>query len=191
MPDLAPLTALGATAPRSATFGALTLTETPDIALASLALRRGTAQPTPFGLALPGPGHWVQGGDHAALWTAPGQWLIEAPGRAESDFAAKLAQIAPGCSVTDQTDGWVCIEITSTAGATPIVRLMEKLVNIDTARFTPGSATRTGLEHQGVILIRRAEERLAVWGMRSLAGSLWHALETAAQRREEGEWEHN
>ena len=33
-------------------------------------------------------------------------------------------------------------------------------------------------------LIRRAEDRLAILGMRSLAGSLWHAVEGAAQHLE-------
>jgi sarcosine oxidase subunit gamma len=37
------------------------LTETAPTALASLALRRGTAPPAPLGLALPGPRVWRAG----------------------------------------------------------------------------------------------------------------------------------
>nr|WP_153747247.1 sarcosine oxidase subunit gamma [Rhodovulum strictum] len=179
---MTPITALGADLPRCARFGPLTLTETPGLALASLALRRGTAAPALFGLTLPSPGGWVAGAGVAAFWTGPGQWMIEAEGRAEHDFAAEVKRAAPGCSVTEQTDGWVAIEIASSAGADPLIRLMEKLVNVDAATFGPGRATRTALEHMGVFLIRRAEDRLAVLGMRSAAGSLWHALETAASR---------
>lgn len=182
MPDLTPLTALGDPAPRSVTHGALTLTETPGLALASLALRRGTAEPAPFGLALPGPGRRVAGRGMAAFWTGPGQWMLEAEARAETDFAAEVAAACPGCSVTEQTDGFVAFEIASADGAVPIGALLTKLVNLDAAAFAPGHAIRTGLEHMSVFVLRRDEGQLAVLGMRSAAGTLWHALETAARR---------
>ncbi|TIO24089.1 sarcosine oxidase subunit gamma [Mesorhizobium sp.] len=185
MTDLTPITALGAVASRSASFGALELRENAGLALASLALRRGSVEPTPFGLTLPGPGRWVAGQGVAALWTGPDQWMIEAEGRAELDFAAELKQVAPGCSVTEQTDGWVAIEIVSRAGAGPLEAMMSKLVNIDLADFGPGRATRTGLEHMSCFVIRRSDAHVAVLGARSSAGSLWHALATAAKRLEE------
>ena len=180
MTDLIPLTALGAAAPRQAAIGALRLSENAGLALASLALRAGAPRPAPFGLDLPGPGGWTAGMGTAAFWTGPDQWMIEAEGRAHEDFARALAAEAPGCSVTEQTDGWVAIEIASAAGPAPILRLLEKLVNLDPAGLGPGRATRTGLHHMSVFVLRRAPDRLAVLGMRSAAGSLWHALETAA-----------
>ncbi|MDK3018931.1 sarcosine oxidase subunit gamma [Pseudodonghicola flavimaris] len=182
MSDLKPISALGAAAPRLLTLGTLTLRENPGLGLASLALRRGGTAPSPFGLTLPDPGGWAASGAYAAFWTGPDQWMIEAEGRGEEDFAAALKAEAPGCSITEQTDGWVAFEITSVAGGAPLSRLMEKLVNVDAAGFGPGHATRTGLEHMSVFLIRRAEDRLAIIGMRTLAGSLWHAIETAAGR---------
>lgn len=184
MTDLKPITALGAEAPHSETFGALTITENTGLALASLALRRGAAQPVPMGLALPGPGGWVAGQGLAAFWAGPGLWMIEAESRAEEDFARDLKSRVPDCSVTEQTDGWVAFEIVSSAGADPILRLLQKLVNIDPAGLAAGRAARTGLEHMSVFVIRRAEDRLAVLGMRSAAGTLWHALETAAARQD-------
>jgi len=183
--DLKPITALGGAVARAQSFGALSIVENSGLALASLALRRDAMQPAPMGLSLPGPGRWAAGREIAAFWTGPGQWMVEAEGRAEEDFAAALKPQAPGCSVTEQTDGWVAFEVSSVAGGMPIRRLMEKLVNVDAAGFGPGSATRTGLEHMSVFLIRRAEDRLAVIGMRTLAGALWHALETAAARLQE------
>ncbi len=182
MPDLKPLTALGGDAARTIRHGVLSLEENDRLSLASLALRRGTAQPQPFGLSLPGPGCWAQLNDVAAFWSGPDQWMIEGTGRAESDFAADLAALCPGCSITDQTDGFAAFEIHSTGGEPPILRLMSKLVNINSARFPPGSATRTGLEHMSVFVIRRAPDRLAVLGMRSAAETIWHALETAIRR---------
>jgi sarcosine oxidase subunit gamma len=163
-------------------MGPLTLTENADLALASLARRRGGATPAPFGLALPEPGTWAEGDGIAAFWTGPDQWMVEAPGRAAEDFAAALAAEAPGASVTEQTDGWTAVEIASAEGAGPIERLLGKLVNLDLGDFGPGRARRTGFEHMGVFVIRRAADRVAILGARTSAGSLWHAVEAAAGR---------
>ena len=175
-------TALGGTKPLEVQHGALRIAENSALALASLSLRRGSVQPAPFGLALPEPGGWASMGSHAALWMGPGQWLIEGEGLAETDFAAALQTQCLGCSVTEQTDGFVAFEITSEAGDAPILALLAKLVNIAPARLKPGMGTRTGLEHMSVFVIRRAPDRLAFLGMRSAAATLWHALTTAAAR---------
>lgn len=185
MSDLRSITALGAALPCLALFGALEIRENAGLALASLALRRNATGPAPFGLHLPGPGGWVAGQGVAALWIGPDQWMIEAEGRAELDFAAELKQLAPGCSVTEQTDGWVAFEIVSRAGTAPLEALLSKLVNIGLADFGPGRATRTGLEHLSCFVIRRSDAHVALLGARSSAGALWHALETAAKRLEE------
>lgn len=184
MPDLMPICALGGAMPDSRQYGALTLAENPDLGLASLALRRGAVAPD-LGLALPGPGEWVQGDGIAAFWTGPDQWMVEYPGRAADDVASVLSAAAPGCSVTEQTDGFAAFEIRSSAGPAPIEALLERLVNLDTARLAPGAATRTGLHHMSVFVIRRAPDHLALLGMRSAAASIWHALTATAQRQEE------
>lgn len=184
MTDLSPVTALGDSAPRNARFGALTLSENAGLALASLALRKGQAAPAPFGLALPEVARAVSSGPHGAFWTGRGQWMIEAEGLAEADFAAALQGQAPGCAVTEQTDGWVAFEIASDTGA-PLEALLARLVNLDPRTLGPGCCVRTGLEHMSVFVLRRSETRLAVIGMRSLAGSLWHALSQAARRLED------
>lgn len=180
MPDLEPITALGGGAAYAVTHGAFTIVENADLALASLALRRGSIAPAPFGLTLPGQSKWASRGEVAAFWTGPDQWLLEGQGRAETDFAAEVVAQCPGCSVTEQTDGFVGFEIRSVAGEAPILALMAKLVNLDPSRFGPGAASRTSLEHTSVFVIRRAPDHLAVLGMRSSAGTLRHALETAA-----------
>jgi len=180
--ELKPITALGATAARSFRNNVFSVEENPGLALASLALRRGSARPTPFGLDLPGVGAWTTNGAVSAFWTGPDQWMIEAQGRAEDDFAAELAAQCRDCSVTEQTDGFVVFELRSDLAAPAINALMSKLVNLDPARLDAGSATRTGLEHLSVFVIRRAADHLAVLGMRSAAASLWYALETAISR---------
>ncbi|CUH82141.1 sarcosine oxidase subunit gamma [Tropicibacter naphthalenivorans] len=184
MTDLSPITALGDAAPRQTSFGALTIQENAGLGLASLYLRKGQTAPAPFGMRLPEVSGAVQAGDYGAFWTGPGQWMIELPNRAEADVAALVLAEATEASVSEQTHGFVAFEITSKAGADPLEALLSKLIDIDTAALGPGRVVRTGLEHMTVFVIRRAEDRLAVLGMRSFAGALWHALETTCQRLE-------
>lgn len=177
--DLTPLTALGADAPRTLVAGGLTLREDDGLGLASLAMT-GDA-PGPFGLVLPDPGGWSAGADGlGAFWMAPGQWMITGKGRAAGDFAADVLGAAPGARVTEQTDGWAAVEVTGDAAA--LGSLLERLVNLRPTATAPGCATRTGLHHMGVFVIRPDAERLVVMGMRSAAGSLWHVLSIAAER---------
>ncbi|MER9469362.1 sarcosine oxidase subunit gamma [Mesorhizobium sp. M0482] len=182
MSDLKPATALGYETPRSLAVGTLSLEENTGLALASLALRRGTIQPAPFGLTLPGTGAWASNDQISAFWTGPDQWMIEASGRAETVFASELSALCPSCSITEQTDGFVAFEIRSATGEVKIAALMAKLVNLDPASFAAGSASRTGLEHMSVFVIRRAPDHLAILGMRSAAATLWHILETSISR---------
>ena len=177
MTDLIAETALGGTTPRVTQAGPVTLTERFDIALASLALRKGASTPQPFGLTLAAPGEITTDGTIGSLWMAPGQWMIEAP---LQDLAARLSAEIPGCSVTEQTDGWVIIDIDGPAPA--IEALRERLVNLPPQALAPGRATRTLMHHMSVFVIRRTDGRLSIMGMRSMAGSLWHTLEQAAGR---------
>lgn len=182
MTDLIPLTALGATELRSERFGALTIAEDDSYGLASLTLRKGQRAPTPFGLTLPQAGFAAQSDTIGAIWTGPNQWLILGEGQGQTDFAAQVLTQAPNSSVTEQTDGLVCFDICSDAGAAPIAAVMSKLVNLPPEAYATGRATRTGLEHMTVFLYRRDEGHLSILGMRSYAGSLWHALVAAAER---------
>lgn len=180
MTDLTPMTALGATAARSDTFGPFRLTEQPDRAFASLSLRKGQPVPSPFGLVLPGPGEAVWSGDHGAFWMGRDQWMIETTG--QTDLVASLMAAVLNASITEQTDGFATFELATEQGAGTIDEVMRKLVNLDPRAFQPGCATRTTLDHIGVFLIRRSPQKLAVIGMRSYAAALWHALATAAGR---------
>lgn len=185
MTDLTPITALGGSEPSVQAFGALTIHENSGLALASLALRRGQTAPTPFGLTLPDVGQAISAAPFGAFWTGRDQWMIEGADLGESDFAAQVKSEAPEALITEQTDGFVAFDILSTKGAAPIEALMNKLVNIDPKTLGPGRVTRSGMEHMTVFLIRRTTEHLTVIGMRTLAGSIWHALAVAARRLED------
>jgi len=179
------LTPLAQARPVIATVGRITIAENPDVALASLAQRRGReAEFTQraealLGFALPAPGHAVQGGDWGAIWTAPGQWFIEAPFASHEDIAAVVKNaVTDAGSVTEQTDAWVRFDVTG-RGAT---QFFERLSAIDIHKMQAGQATRSLIEHLGCYVIcREAGSRYSVLGMRSAAASLHHALVQAAE----------
>ncbi|MGH1415798.1 MAG: sarcosine oxidase subunit gamma [Pelagimonas sp.] len=185
MSDLIPITALGATSPRTVTHGSIVLTEKSDLGLASLAMCHNGAQPVPFGMALPDTGGLVGGQGFSAFWTGAEQWMVCAQGRAEDDFAAEVLAQAPGHAVTEQTDAWVAFEISAPKGN--LERLLERLVNAHPKTIAPGMALRTGLEHQSVFVLRASADCVTILGMRSAALSLWHALDTAAARLAAGD----
>jgi sarcosine oxidase subunit gamma len=160
------------------------LTERPDVALASLALRRGVPLPSLPGLILPGPGDWAAGEGISAIWTNPDQWLVEASGDSAPNLMGKLRSLTPGCSLTDQSHSWFRIDIRSREDGRTIETLMTKLVNLDAEMFVPGRATRTTLHHMSAILVRRSQCDLSILGIRSAAQSLWDVLIETTQRLE-------
>lgn len=169
---------------RRLTVGALTMVEARDWAIASLAQPQAmVAAPTPWDITLPGPGCSAQAAtpDITAIWTGPGQWFLLAPGQDGERFTQALSQQAPQCPITDQTDGWSVIDSRSTAGAAPVIGLLEKLVNLDPAALGPGAATRTLAKHHGIVLWRPATDRLVILVMRSYAQDLWQALDAQSK----------
>ncbi|WP_095588951.1 sarcosine oxidase subunit gamma [Actibacterium ureilyticum] len=184
MTDLIPTTAFGTTTARTATHGALSMAEDVTTALASVALRRGADVPVPLGLPLPGPGGWAGADGAMAVCMGPDQWLILGADGAGGDFAADIAAAAPDCSVTEQTDGWVILDIRSKddADGAPMAELLTRLVNLDPATLAPGRATRSQTGHLGIIALRLAPDRLLLLGLRSAAESLWQHLDGTLRR---------
>ena len=179
---LEPLTALGGTASIEERIGPIRLTERTDVALASVATRRGQeaevgARAAQAGIPLPGPGRGEERDPWGAFWVSPDLWMVEAGYETHEDIAAHVKPVfGEAASVTEQTDAWVRFEVEG-----PLGPLFERLCNIDLERFVPGSATRTLVEHLGVYVVRRAQDRMTVLGPRSSAGSLHHALTVAAR----------
>lgn len=175
---LQPLPALGHAADA---VGPVTIAESTDWALASVAARRGREADlrarAAIGLPLPGPGQHATGTPFSAFWVSPEMWLVEAPHASHEDIVAHLKpHLGDAASLTEQTDAWVRLDL-----AGPLQPLLERLCNLDLARFPPGSATRTIIEHLGVYAIRRSEDHMTLLGPRSSAGSLHHALLAAAR----------
>lgn len=179
---LRPLSALGRPFLVADAVGPVAIRESTDWALASVAPRRGReadlrARAEAAGLPLPPPGRAAWAEPWGAFWTGPDMWFAEAPAATHDDMVGALAPLlGDAASLTEQTDAWVRLELEG-----PLAPLLERLCNLDLARFPPGSATRTAMEHVGVQAIRRAEDRLTLLGPRSMAGSLHHAILAAAR----------
>ena len=178
---LEPLTPLGHSAPETTTIGPVTITERTDTALASLAIRLGRAADVAaiahqFGIPLPKPGHHATD-TLSAFWLAPDMWMIEAPFATHEDIRAHLLQhFNDAASITEQTDAWVRFDVTSDT----LPALMERLSNFDLAKAADNAATRTVIDHLGCYLIKRSPTEVTLYGPRSSAHSLHHALTTAA-----------
>ena len=179
---LEPLTPLGHREAETTTVGPYAIAERADTALASVATRRGreadvAAAAATAGIPLPGPGHH-QTKTLAGFWLAPDMWMIEAPFATHEDIRAHLLGIfGDAASITEQTDAWVRFDL---SGAF-LPGLMERLSNVDLARAPNGAATRTVIDHLGCYLIKRSLTDLTLYGPRSSAETLHHALVTAAR----------
>ena len=181
--NLKPLTALGHDAPVEIEIGPYRIVERIDVALASLAIRRGcndaflkAAKSAKLPLA---DISRVQSGTvYHSFWLSSELWMVEAPFASHEDIRAHLKQIfSETASITEQTDAWVRLDIT----ATHLQPLFERLCNQDVAAAPIGFATRTMIDHLGCYLIKRTAHDVTLYGPRSSAKSLLHAVEGAAQ----------
>lgn len=177
-----PRTALGGDTPRKDSHGPVTLDEAPDTAMASCAGRRAHLEAAQnrlagfVGLALPGPGRLVADATFTVFWTGPDQWMITAPHNTHETLAADIkAAVAETASVTEQNDAWCRFDLTGD-GLAPV---FERLCPINMRASQPGDATRTRIDHLGCFVLIRAPQEISVFGPRSSAGSLHHALLTA------------
>jgi sarcosine oxidase, subunit gamma len=183
--DLLPQTALGRTTARRDSIGAVEILENPGLALASVAARHGQEKSckTALGKMLrctpPQAGRASTGESLSALWSGPDQWLVIAPFETHEMLTYQLKEILGAtASVTEQTDGWVCFDLT---GGT-MLDIFERLCPLPVRRMKAGDGTRTTIHHLGCFVIcREAGSAMRVLGPRSAAGSLHHALCTAAR----------
>lgn len=182
MASLMAMTALGAQGAAVVELGPLRISERTDVALASLAARKGrladvTKAAQAAGVPLPGPATHQQGTPYSAFWTAPEMWFVEAPYATHELIADRLrTAFGDSASITEQTDAWVIFDL----AAPDLAPILERLCNVDFHAVAEGYATRTMMEHLGVYLIKHGPSAVRIYGPRSSAESLLHAIETAA-----------
>lgn len=177
------LTALGHGAAETVEIGPYRIVERCDVALASVAVRRGqdeafAAAASAAGVPLPGPSGSAAGAVYSVFWATPEMWFVEAPFASHEDIVPALKPaFGETASITEQTDAWVRFDV-SGAG---LVALFERLSNLDLAALPDGFASRTVMEHLGVYLIKRSAGEVTLYGPRSSAAGLLHALEVTAK----------
>ena len=180
---LTPLTALCHAVPEDIEIGPYLIAERFDIALASVAARRGrgdvlAAAARAAGLPLPPPARAETGAPFSAFWVAPDMWFVEAPFAHHQDIAAHLkAVLGDAASITEQTDAWVRFDVS----APTLTPLLERLTNLDLASAPAHFASRTVIDHLGCYLIKRATTAITLYGPRSSAANLLHAIEVTAK----------
>jgi sarcosine oxidase, subunit gamma len=179
---LTSLTALGHDKPEVTTIGSYRIAERFDVALASLALRRGremdfAKRAKAAKIPLAAQSESSAGKTFSSFWLSQEQWMIEADFVAHENIEAELKFLfGDSASVTEQTDAWVRFDVS----AAHLQPLFERLCNVDLVLAPVGFASRTVIEHIGCYLIKRSATEVTVYGPRSSAQSLLHVVETAA-----------
>lgn len=178
MHDLVAITALGVAAPRVDTVGPVTCTEVPDVAVASVAARLGQEAKARKALAnvigAPAPDiQRIAGSEKTAFWSGPDQWMVEAPYEGHQDLADQVkATVGNSASVTEQTDAWARFDLNGEG----ISAVLELLSQLDPRHLSPGTAARCSIHHVGCFVLCRAPDHFSIYGPRSSAGSLHHAV---------------
>jgi sarcosine oxidase subunit gamma len=165
-------------------------TELADIALASVAIRRGADAALAarlragLGLMPPTRPERVARGAVALVWAGPGQWLAlsrGATGVARFAFAPELsAMLGDAASVTDLTGARAVLRLSGPRVRDALAKLVP--IDLDDAAFPPGAAALTVGGHIGLHLWR-LEGEVPAFDLachRSYGGSLAEAVLHAA-----------
>lgn len=166
-------------------IGAVRIVERLDVAWASLAQRNGNprsfnaAVKRVFKTALPFAGASISKGDFTVFWSSPEQWFVEAPINTHEDLAHILkSEFKETASITEQSGGWCRFDVEGN----DCVHALQRLCAVDTATMETAAATRSVIEHIGVfVLCRETAQQFSIYGPRSSADSLHHALITSAK----------
>ena len=185
MHDMIAITPLGGAVAQVDTFSGVNISEQPNWALASVTTRHGQTDAVKkaavdlMGIGLPDVGHVTVGSELTAFWTGPDQWMFEAGHAEHEELATGLkASFANSASVTEQTDGWARFDVTGPK----VVAMFERLCSVDSRAMTSDRVSRSSIEHLGCFVVCRSTgAHFSVFCPRSSAGSLHHALCTAAQ----------
>ena len=184
MHDLKPVTALGGLEPRVDQFDHITITENDTLALASVAARLGHEKTCHDVLkrilgTVPAPGKAVLHDPESGFWTGPDQWMIGAPKATHELLADDLKlKFKDTASITEQSGAWVCFDLVGPG----MPDVTERLCAVPIRKMQAGDAQRTVIHQLGCFVIRREDpNHLRILGPRASAGTLHHALVTAAK----------
>ena len=184
MDKLQPITALGSFEPRSDTIETVTFTECPDWALTSLSPRKNKSRSTStalkkaIGLTLPKPMRFNSHDNMIVFWVGQDQYFVEAPINTHEELASQLkSELGARASITEQTDGFVRFD----AIGEGVSDCFERLCILNTRVMISGDANRTTVEQIGCYILCKGDNHFSIYGARSMAVSLHHALLISAQ----------
>ena len=166
-----------------AEVGGFRIEENRNVALASVAARSGKGAEVRAILAqvlkgsVPEAGAFVEGEECSAFWSGPDQWMLQADHETHELLACDLKEkFGEAASVTEQNDGWICLDVTGDNLPTAF----ERLTMADVWTLERGSAVRTVIEHIGCFLICvEQDQHYRLFAGRSFAKSFHHAILTA------------
>jgi sarcosine oxidase subunit gamma len=179
--DLEPITAFGLAEPTVFATKSCQLKERPDVALASVAARlcqedacRSVITDL-LGAESPRPSGWLVSDIYSAFWIGPDQWMFRADFSEVEDIAARLkASFGNTASITEQTDGWVTLDLMGEVEA-----VLELVCNVDLRTRSVGYASRTAIHHTGCFVVIEARDRVCIYAPRASAGSVFHGISQA------------
>lgn len=130
---------------------------------------------------LPPPGKYTaaNASNGHLIWTAPEQYFyfFEEVGHYPEKFLKK--QLNGTAYVTDQSDAFAILSVSGDKCLSALERICP--INLSSAQFPVGSATRTMMEHLGVLIMRTGEKEFVLMSAASSAASFLHAVETSAR----------
>jgi len=99
-------------------------------------------------------------------------------------IGADCPDMAGIAAVTDQSGGWVTLDLEGPAAAEALMRYVP--MDLRLAAFPVGMAARTPLYHMSMVLMRVSDQGFRLMLFRSMARTAWHeislALKTLAAR---------
>jgi sarcosine oxidase subunit gamma len=162
-------------------IGPYLLSEVADNALVSFAVPQSRLSHAAehlhdhYGLELPDPEavYTNSANSHSIFWMARNQWMIERPELQDPNWATRLASAQVGF-VTEQTGAWAHFDLEGPS----LELVLQRLTNVDGARWVDSVAIRTSMHHLGVFVVCR-ESVISIYGPRSSADSLARAVKFA------------
>ncbi len=164
-----------------------TISEIVGRSMVSLAVPLGreqaaaTAVRKAYGVGLPKPGTTAGSKiDNAMLvWMSADQFFVLFDGGGPNPVAHVQGLLGAAGYLTDQSDGWVLLELKGPMARTALERICP--IDLDPGAFPKGRVARTAMEHIGAVVIHTNDDGFLLLSPRSSARSFAHAVETSAR----------
>lgn len=169
------------------TIGDMRLRELNDINIVSVAIPlKETAKVTKalketLSLAMPKPAKTTLSIDKKmrAISTQADQVFLITTKKGDSPDTAMAKKLGGVGWATDQSDGWVVLELSGPSTRAALERICQ--VDLDAGAFPVNASARTSMEHLGSIIIRTDKDTFLLMSASSSAASFLHAVELSAQ----------